>query len=279
MSSNDRRPDASEQLVYPSDPRDGWEPGPPSLRAMAPSTIGGALIPLLVYYLVRHQVNGDAVALAVAGIPASAWVAIQWIRRRTIDPIGAIMLFGFAAGLTASYALGGNAFVLKVRDSVFTGLLGLGCLVSLGLGSPPVMFYVGRALSAGDNPVRRKVYDDLWTLPPARAVFHIITLFWGAVLLSESALRVLLALTLPTGPFLAAAPALAGVLFGGAGAFTFWFSRWARKRGEVITEIGVPEGGGSTWWWLWRYLRVSTVRTAPPTLTSGETETRPADAL
>jgi hypothetical protein len=255
VTSADHAAATDAELVYPHDPRDGWEPGPPSMRAMAPSTIGGALIPLGVYYLVRHHVGSDAAALALAGVPAAAWVAVEWVRRRTVDPIGAIMLFGFVAGLIASYALGGNAIVLKVRDSVFTGFLGLACLVSLRLGRRPAMFFVGRALSAGDDPIRQNIYNDLWALPPARAVFQTITILWGAVLLCESGLRVLLAVLLPTGPFLAASPALAGVLLGGTGAFTMWFSRWARTRSEALIARGLREDGGSTWWWLHRLLQ------------------------
>ena len=36
------------------------------------------------------------------------------ISERTLDAIGSITLFGFIAGIIASLALGGNAFVLKV---------------------------------------------------------------------------------------------------------------------------------------------------------------------
>ena len=88
----------SAPFVFPHDPRDGWEPGAPSLRAMGPSAIFGAVVPLGVYYLVRRYVGGDAPALAIAGVPAALWVGIEWIRQKRIDPIGAIVLFGkFAA--------------------------------------------------------------------------------------------------------------------------------------------------------------------------------------
>ena len=172
MSEDQEQPaqeTATTLAAYPSDPRDGWEPGPPSPRAMLPSVVGGAVIPLGVYYLVRSHVSGDATALAIAGVPAAMWVGIQWLRLRRIDPIGAIILFGFIAGLIVSAALGGNAFVLKVRDSAFTGLFGLSCLASLAF-SRPLMFYVGRAMSAGDDPVRREAYDALWEMPQARRV-------------------------------------------------------------------------------------------------------------
>ena len=130
---------------------EAWEPGAPSLRAMGPGVIGGAVVPLAVYYAVRPHVSGDAPALIIAGAPAAAWVAVEWMRKRRIDPIGCIVLFGFIAGILASMALGGSAFVLKVRDSAFTALFGLACLSSL-FWSRPLMFFIGRALSAGDDP-------------------------------------------------------------------------------------------------------------------------------
>jgi hypothetical protein len=198
---------------------------------MAPSVIGGAIIPLTVYFLVRHHVNGDAVALAVAGIPAAAWVLLQWIRRRHLDPIGAIVVLGFAGGLIASAALGGNAFVLKVRDSAFTCLLGIACLVSLRFGRP-VMFYLGRTLSAGDNPARQLAYNELWDHPNGPHAFRVITGLWGVGLLVDAGLRLVLAATLTTGAFLAVSPAAAGLLFSGLFAVSMWYSRTTHKRGE-----------------------------------------------
>jgi len=236
------------------DPQNGWEPGPPSLRAMAPSMIGGAVVPLAVYYLVRSKLGEDAPALAIAGIPAAAWVTLQWVRRRRIDPIGAIVLFGFVAGLSVSYALGGSAFVLKVRDSAFTCLFGLAALTSLWLGSRPLMFYLGRALSAGANPGRREAYDQLWQVPPARVVFRIITAVWGVGLILEAAARVLLAAVLPTGRFLAVSPVVGFGFIGTMLAFTIWFSRWSRERIELTLAVD-PEASGSGWWWMRRMVR------------------------
>lgn len=214
-----------------SDPQT-WEPGAPSIRALAPGLIGGGLIPLAVYYSVRSRVGGDATALMIAGAPAAAWVGVQWARHRRIDPIGAITLFGFVAGIAASALLGGSAFVLKVRDSAFTCLFGLVCLLSLAR-SRPLMFFIGRALSAGDDPAKLEAFDRLWELPTGARVFRIITTAWGLGLISEAAVRVALAMVLPTGVFLAASPMVAGVVIGGLLAFTVWFSRRARRVGEA----------------------------------------------
>lgn len=232
-------------FVFPHDHRDGWDPGAPSLKALGPSAIFGALIPLGVYYLVRRYVGGDAPALAIAGIPAALWVSIEWIRQRRIDPIGAIVLFGFIAGLIASYALGGSAFVLKIRDSAFTSMFGVAILVSHYVGRRPITFYIGRALSAGDDPIRREAFDGLWEMPPARVLFGIINTAWGVGLIIDAAARVLLALVLPTGPFLAVSPVVSGVFLGGLGAFTFWISKWGRNQAESAMDADFPEGAGT----------------------------------
>jgi hypothetical protein len=216
-----------------------WEPGAPSLRSLGPGAIGGGVVPLAVYYLVRSHVHGDAPALMIAGAPAAAWIGVQWLRTRRIDPIGSIVLFGFIAGIAASVLLGGSAFVLKVRDSAFTGMFALACLASLGA-PRPLMFFIGRALSAGNDPDKLAAYDELWTMPTAPRTFRLITAMWGIGLILEAGGRVLLAIALPTGAFLAVSPVLGGVVIGGLFGFTVWWSKRARRLGETtFAELGL----------------------------------------
>ncbi len=220
-------------------PASVWEPGPPSLRAIAPSVVGGAVVPLTVYYAVRHHVSSDQRALLIAGLFPAVWIAVQWIRTRRLDPIGAIVLFGFVVGVAASELLGGSAFVLKIRDSAFTVAFGIASLLSL-LAPRPLMFHIGKAMSAGDDPRRRAAYDDLYEIGDARRVFAVITVVWGMGLIAEASARIMLATVLPTGPFLAVSPALAFVSFGALGAFTGIYSARARRRGEAdLAEAGV----------------------------------------
>jgi hypothetical protein len=202
---------------------------------MAPSVVDGAVVPLVVYYAVRSHVQGDATALMIAGAPAAGWVLIEWLRRRRVDPIGLIVLFGFVAGIVASVALGGDAFVLKVRDSAFTAMFGVACLVSLTW-RRPIMFFIGRALSAGNDPDKVRAYDEMYDLPTGPRTFAVITSCWAVGLVTEAGLRAVLAVVLPTGPFLAASPALAGTVFGGLFAFTVWFSKRARRTDEQLYE-------------------------------------------
>jgi hypothetical protein len=216
-----------------------WEPGPPSPRAFAPSVIGGAIVPLTVYYVVRHHVSSDQRALIIAGVFPAVWIVFQWVRTRRLDPIGAIVLFGFIVGVGVSELMGGSAFVLKVRDSAFTVTFGVVCLLSL-LARRPMMFHIGKAMSAGDDRRRQAAYDELWEIGEAQRVFRIITIVWAFGLIVEASARILLAAVLPTGPFLAVSPVIAFVSFGALGVFTGVYSARARSRSEAeLAEQGV----------------------------------------
>jgi hypothetical protein len=215
----------------PTEPNslDGWEPGLPSIRGLLPSIIGGGVVPLAVYYLVRHHVHSDADALIIAGTFPAAWIVIRFARQRRVDPIGAIVLFGFAVGVLVSTLLGGNAYVLKARDSAFTAVLGVSCLVSLFAAKRPVIFYIGRFLSAGTDPDRIEAYDQLHDLPGGEHAFRVLTIVWGIGLLIEASTRLVLAAFLSTGVFLGVSPVISAVCIGAMFAFTVWYSRQTQE--------------------------------------------------
>jgi hypothetical protein len=213
-------------------PESGWQPGAPSPKVIAPSILFGAVAPVAIYFLVRPHVSHDSTALIYAAMAPAGWVLFQLARTRRVDPIGMITLLGFLFGVGGSELLGGNALILKVKESVFTCVFGLSCLASLGM-RRPLMFYLAKELSAGGDPQRRAAYDELAELPTARRVFITITAGWGVGLIVEALLRLLLALTLPTGVFLAVAPVMAFSLYGGLFVLTVLYVRRARRLGEA----------------------------------------------
>jgi hypothetical protein len=226
--------EASEAVPTPAT----WEPGVPSLRTLLPSIVGGAVVPLAVYYLVRDHVHSDAQALIIAGLFPVAWITVQFIRQRRIDPVGAVVLFGFAVGVLTSTLLGGNAYVLKVRDSAFTVLFGLVCIITLFTHRRPAIFYVGRFLSAGNDPEKVAAYDQLHDLPTGERTFKVLTAVWGIGLMIEASTRLVLAAVLHTGIFLAVSPIISAVCLGGLFAFTVRYSNRARRLGAALLEEG-----------------------------------------
>jgi hypothetical protein len=215
-----------------------WEPGVPSIRTLAPSILGGAVIPLAVYYLVRRHVHTDAEALIIAGLFPATWVIVQFARQRRVDAIGAVVLIGFAIGVTTSTLLGGNAYVLKARDSAFTAVLGVVCLVSLVAAKRPAIFYIGRFLSAGNDPERTAAYDELHEVPGGQHTFRVLTLVWGIGLLTEASTRLVLAAFLPTGVFLAVSPVISAVCVGSMFLFTVRYSNRARAESAELMGEG-----------------------------------------
>ncbi len=221
-------------------PEPDWQPGVPSLREHLPSIVWGAALPLGVYFLVRSHVQSDTQALIIAGGFSAAWVVLQFVRQRRIDIVGAVVLSGFAVGVAGSELLGGNAYVLKVRDAFFTAIFGAVCIITLFTHRRPAIFYVGRYLSAGQDPAKMAAFDELHEAPIGRHTFRVLSLVWGIGLITEAASRMTLADLLPTGTFLAVSPFITATVIGSLFAFTVAFSRHAQL--EAAAELAPGDG-------------------------------------
>jgi hypothetical protein len=200
----------------------------PSARAAIIDAVLNAAVPTLVYQIAHHRGASDVLALGLAAIfPAIvALVGIVW--RRTLDPIAGIVLFGLAVSACA-LAVGGDARVLLVRESFVTGALGLTCFASL-FAPRPLMYYFGRWFATQGEAEAMRTYDLQWANPRFRAANRRITLVWAVAFSGEFALRVAMALTLPTVVVLAAGPlVLAGITIATL-AWTFSYARRLRAR-------------------------------------------------
>jgi hypothetical protein len=81
--------------------------------------------------------------------------------------------------------LGGNPRVLLVRESFFTGALGVSCFVSLVLLPRPLMFYFGRYFATGECVLRVGMGASTLPIPVVLAISPVIfgaitvaTIFW-----------------------------------------------------------------------------------------------------
>jgi hypothetical protein len=208
----------------------------PSIRALLPSLFFGAVVPLTVFNLVRHHVHSEAQALIIAGIFPVAWVIFNLIRSRHVDVVGIVVIIGFAVGVITSTLLGGNTYVLKARDSAFTALFGLFCIGSVLTRHRPTIFFVGRYMAAANDPVKKAEYDELLKVPTGLQTFRLLTLVWGAGLLIEASVRLVLADSsiLSTSVFLAVSPVISIVCIGGLFAFTIFYTKKAQARGAAL---------------------------------------------
>ena len=209
----------------------------PSLRELAPKAILAGVVPLVGYNLLRPHVSSDATALAAVMVFPLIDIAIERIRRGRFEPIGVIALLGIAIGLIGAVVFHGNDMLLKLRESVFTGAFGIICLASL-LAPRPAMFYLGRAFATGGDPIAVEEFNGIWERPGAARRFRKVTAVWGIGLVGEAVLRTVLAYTMSTGRFLAAAPVLGWVVIG----LLIWYSVRERRAGEAQALAAVEEG-------------------------------------
>jgi hypothetical protein len=225
---------------------DGWQPGIPSIREHLPSIVWGAALPLAVYFLVRSHVHTDTQALIIAGGFSVAWIMFQFVRERRIDTVGMLVLFGFAVGVVSSTLLGGNAYVLKVRDAFFTAIFGVVCIVTIFTHERPALFYVGRYLSAGNDPEKKTAYDELIDLPTGRHTFRVLSVVWGIGLVAEAVTRMTLADLLPTGTFLAVSPFITASMLGSLFAFTVVFTKRSQLESAALLGAAATSAAPTT---------------------------------
>lgn len=237
-------PDSETPPVDPS-----WRPGIPSLKDLLPSLVFGAAVPIAVYFSVRPHVSTDAVGLIVAGSVSVAWILFQFARNRHVDFVGAIVLTGFVVGVVSSTLLGGNAYMLKVRDAFFTALFGIACVVTVYTHERPALFYVGRYLSAGNDPTKVAAYNELHEVPTARHVFRVLSVVWGIGLVIEASGRMVLAEALHTGTYIAVSPFITAATIGSLFAFTLVYARRAELDAAALmtsfTKATEPEVGAA----------------------------------
>jgi hypothetical protein len=234
---------ADDGSALPAAPGPDWQPGIPSLRQHLPSLVWGGALPLGVYFGVRSHVQSDTQALVVAGGCSAAWILLQFVRQRRIDIVGAVVLSGFAVGVAGAELLGGNAYVLKVRDAFFTALFGALCIITLFTHRRPAIFYVGRYLSAGQDPAKMAAYDELHEVPIGRRTFRVLSVVWGIGLIVEAGSRMTLADLLPTGTFLAVSPFITATVIGSLFAFTVVFAKRAQLQAAAPVVETVPADG------------------------------------
>ena len=149
------------------------------------------------------------------------------LRHGRLEPVGIIALIGITLGLIGAVAFHGDPTLLKVRESMITGVFGVICLVSL-LAPRPTMFYMGRAFSTGGQPQQVAEFNELWALPAVPRRFRMVTAVWGVGLVAEAVLRTVLALSIPTQDFLVISQIVNSTVLGGL----LWFSVASTRSGE-----------------------------------------------
>lgn len=168
-------------------------------------------------------------------VPVAGTVAgLVW--RRRLDPVGILAALGFGVAVLVMVLSHGNALVLKLQDTVVTGPLGAVCLVSVAVRRP--LHLVVLQFLAPRNPRARAALRD----PARRRASAVVTALVGAMLLVHAVVLLGLALTQPTGTFLAVSRPVGWSVVGDGVAALLWYRR-RRRTGSGAGDTTAATGG------------------------------------
>jgi hypothetical protein len=157
----------------------------------------GLLLPLAAYLVIRALIGSATGALAITEAGPAAWMVYTGITRRRLDPIAVLSTLTVAIALAAYALTGGDPLALKLRRGAVTGTIGLAALGSVALGRPLLLLVAEQA--AKTNPdVGARLAD-----PARRRGVTILTAIIGVTFTLDGLTQVALALTVPTGSFVA----------------------------------------------------------------------------
>ncbi|GCE08484.1 VC0807 family protein [Dictyobacter aurantiacus] len=208
----------------------------PVIKSLLISLVMNVGVPLLILYLLTKYTGlSELMALIIASLVPIVTGIVELVHNRRLDLVAVLFLLGVLTNIIAIF-LGGDARILIIRESFYTGALGLFCFVSLLLMPRPLMFYVGRQMMVGNDPVRISTYNAGWQQPRVRAVHRLITTVWGCALLGEFIVRVIIALTLPLFVAYGLGTTIFVLTMTSTFAWTFAYIRRVRRGGELVPQ-------------------------------------------
>lgn len=213
--------------VRVADPKTTQDHRPP-WRSIATSLLFDAALPFASYHVLKGQGLSTVAALSLSGVFPAGGVALRFVRGRTVDGLGMVVLAVIALGAVTSLISGNARFVL-VKESLFTGAFGVAMLGSL-FARRPLMFYFARRFRAGDDPEARRRWNDLWQYESFRRANRVMTVVWGMAFVIEAAVRVVMAYTLPVSVVQAVGSVMALVVVAALMGGSTVYGRRVRRR-------------------------------------------------
>lgn len=192
-------------------------------------------LPAAAYYVCRGAGVEARTALIAGGVVAVARVGLVAVTRRRLDGLGALVVAGFAVMLAVSM-LTGDPRILLARESLVSGSIGV-VLLGSGLLGRPVLYSLVQRLNSGRGEGSARLEEPLRTRPAFRRFFVVMSIVWGAGLVTEAVVRIAVIYLLPVD----AATGASTLLQVGAIALLGGWSLWYRRR-WLGTVAGAPVG-------------------------------------
>jgi hypothetical protein len=203
-------------------------PQPTSPRAAIARTIGLNIVgPLVIYRVCRGAGLPTVWSLVISGSSPGLAVFLDWLRWRTLDVVGAVVLGGIALGIVLAL-LSGNPKLVLLEGAATTAAFGIACVVSLGR-RRPLIFYFAQTFYGGRHSAAGAELDaDYIRFQDARSFWRTVTVVWAICYFVEAAALVIVVQTSSSGTALVfnrIAPTLVSALLL---AWAFWWGNRLR---------------------------------------------------
>jgi hypothetical protein len=145
--------------------------------------------PLLVYRLCRGFGVPTIWSLVISGSSPGLGVLFDWLRWRTLEIVGAVVLGQILLSIVLAL-ISGNPKVVLLEGAATTIAFALVCLASLTR-ERPLIFYFGQAFYGGRHSADGvQMAAEYEKYPDARSFWQIVTVVWAIAYLLESAGRI-----------------------------------------------------------------------------------------
>ena len=185
-------------------------------------------LPVGAYYACRALGFDEWTSLLASTVVAALRVVWFVVREGRLEPFATFMLAESGVGLVLS-VVSGDARFLLAKDSFGTAVAGVVFLVTCFVGRP-MLFHAARLFSLGANKPD-SWWDDKWE---NNAKFRILvtrlSAVWGAGLLAEGVLRLVLVYALPLDVMAGLSPLMRIGTFVALGVWNFWYVRRMKRR-------------------------------------------------
>lgn len=192
--------------------------------------LAGLVLPPGAYLAIRAAIGSATGALAITEAIPATWLLVVGITRRRFDPIAVMSTLTVAIALGAYAVTGGDPLALKLRRGAVTGTLGIAALASVALGRPLLLMvaeYTAKLKAESQPEIHGRLVD-----PGRRRAVTILTAIIGLTFTIDGASQIALALTVPTGTFVADSTAARIVVLGTGLIVTTWYFRHQKERRE-----------------------------------------------
>ena len=211
---------------------------PVSRRAGMLRTLGLDIAgPLVVYRVCRAAGVSEVWSLVISGCPPAVGVLLDWLRWRTLEVVGAVVLAGIGVSVVLALVTEDPQIVL-LESAAITAAFGVACLVSLTR-RRPLIFYFAQAFYGGRHSVDGAELDaDYDRYTEAQSYWRTVTTVWAVVYLIEAGAKAILVQRVSVGTALTYNRTVPWVVSGLLFAWTFW---WGSRLSAQKPASNAPE--------------------------------------